>query len=110
MPIVAGVAWERFETSFDERDVSGINAFQNGTRSGRTPFDRFGWVAGAGAEAKLPGSNWIGRLEYLHYDFGAVESGTTVTSTAGGVSFADGRGRQHIDLVRAGVSYKLPPG
>ena len=34
-----------------------------------------GWVAGAGVEAKLAGSNWIGRLEYLHYDFGCGRAG-----------------------------------
>lgn len=104
----AGVAWERYERSFDERDVSNINAFQNGTRSGRTPFDRFGWVAGAGAEAKLPGSNWVGRLEYLHYDFGAVEQVSTRVSTLPNFApFAERAGRQSYDVVRAGLSYKF---
>lgn len=104
----AGVAWQRFETSFDERDVSGVNAFQNGTRSGTTPFDRFGWVAGAGAEAKLPGSNWIGRLEYLHYDFGQVEQASTgTTNFPGNFSFAERAGRQTYDIVRAALSYKF---
>ena len=31
---------------------------------------RFGAVAGVGAETRLGDSNWLARLEYLHYDFG----------------------------------------
>ena len=46
----------------------------------REPRDWFGWVAGVGAEAKLAGSSWIGRIEYLHYDFGTVEQTTSVTT------------------------------
>jgi opacity protein-like surface antigen len=104
----AGVAWERFETSFDERDVSNVNAFQNGTNSGRTPFDRLGWVAGAGAEARLAGSNWIGRLEYLHYDFGAVERASSRFGTLPNFPpFAERSGRQSYDIVRAALSYKF---
>ena len=104
----AGVAWERFETSFDQRSVSAVNAFQNGTRSGTTPFDGFGWVAGVGAEAKLPGSNWIGRLEYLHYDFGQVEEVSSRVSTFPNFPpFAERAGRQSYDVVRAGLSYKF---
>lgn len=104
----AGVAWQRYESSFDERDVSGVNAFQNGTRSGRTPSDRFGWVAGAGAEAKLPGSNWIGRIEYLHYDFGAVDQmGSRSGNFPFFAPFAERSSRQSYDIVRAGLSYKF---
>ncbi|MES2195537.1 MAG: hypothetical protein V4517_14045 [Pseudomonadota bacterium] len=104
----AGVAWERFETSFDERDVSNVNAFQNGTNSGRTPFDRLGWVAGAGTEARLAGSNWIGRLEYLHYDFGAVERASSRFGTLPNFPpFAERSGRQSYDIVRAALSYKF---
>ena len=65
----AGLGWERLDTNTGYRQ----------RRPGRheqlidsdTASNRFGWVAGAGVEAKLPGSNWIGRLEYLHYGFGA---------------------------------------
>ena len=34
------------------------------------PSWRFGAVVGAGVEARLWDSNWLARLEYLHYDFG----------------------------------------
>ncbi len=41
-----------------------------------TPTWRFGWVAGIGGEARVFDSNWLARLEYLHYDFG--HSGSSV--------------------------------
>ena len=73
-----------------------------------TPRDHFGWVAGAGAEFRLGASNWIGRVEYLHYDFGTVEQTTRVnTVPALPIDFADKGGRQTIDVVRGGVSYKF---
>lgn len=104
----AGLAWQRFETSVDERHVSAVNAFQNGTTFTTTPFDRFGWVAGGGVEAKLPGSNWIGRVEYLHYDFGSVEASVNRASTFPGLPpVAERAGRQSYDVVRAGLSYKF---
>jgi outer membrane immunogenic protein len=75
-----------------------------------TPLDHFGWVAGFGVESFIGSSNWIARLEYLHYDFGTVESTTTQASNVvGTASFSDKGGRQTIDTVRAGVSYKFTP-
>ncbi len=71
------------------------------------PRNWFGWVAGVGGEVKLFSSNWIGRIEYLHYDFGTVESTTVVNTTGGGSSFADQAGRQTIDVVRVGLSYRF---
>jgi outer membrane immunogenic protein len=104
----AGVAWERLDTSSNTRLVSGVNAFQNGTITATAPFDRFGWVAGLGAEAKLAGSNWIGRVEYLHYDFDSVEQARSRTSNLPNIpSFAERAGRQSLDVIRAGLSYKF---
>ncbi|MFZ2154503.1 MAG: hypothetical protein WAV72_00065, partial [Bradyrhizobium sp.] len=100
----AGLAWERFKR-IDTETVVTPAVVQNVVST--SPFDRFGWVAGAGVEAKLSGSNWVGRVEYLHYGFGGVESGTSVTTTTPGSSFADQRGEQNIDIVRAAVSYKF---
>ena len=53
----------------------------DGTLSGssRTTW-RFGWVAGAGVETRLWNSNWLWRLEYLHYDFG--DTGSNISSVA----------------------------
>ena len=67
-------------------------------------FDKFGWVAGVGGEVKLFGSNVIGRLEYLHYDFGPVLGSRSLPN------FLEIRsGRQTIDVVRVGLSYKFGP-
>lgn len=98
-----GLAWERVHRS--EVDV------QNTTRTVTDrPRDHFGWVAGAGVETIVGSSNWIARLEYLHYDFGTVEGSTVQTSNdPGNRSFAERGGRQTIEAVRAGVSYKLTP-
>jgi outer membrane immunogenic protein len=54
------------------------------------------------------GPNWIGRVEYLHYDFGRARNTTTTVSTQPGVlSVSEHRGRQTVDVVRAGLSYKF---
>jgi opacity protein-like surface antigen len=100
-----GLAWERV----DRIDttvvvVPGITQFA----STRDPRDWFGWVAGVGGEVRL-GAGWVARAEYLHYDFGTVEATTTVVTTPAtpGGTFSDSAGRQTIDVIRAGLSYKF---
>ena len=99
----AGAAWERL----DQGQNLSVGPPTNVSVTSRIPSDRLGWVAGAGVEAMLFGPNWIGRLEYLHYDFGAVaEAGSSVSNVAN-ASFSDRAGRQTIDTVRAALSYKF---
>jgi opacity protein-like surface antigen len=102
-----GLAWERAHRSSVRVSVDpGSSSVSTEDR----PRDHFGWVAGAGVESFIGSSNWIARLEYLHYDFGTVESATVTTSTVPGIpSLADRGGRQTIETVRAGVSYKFTP-
>jgi outer membrane immunogenic protein len=71
------------------------------------PNDRFGWVVGAGVEGKLAGTGWVGRIEYLHYDFGTSQTPVVVISNIAGGSFAESAKDQTIDVVRAGLSYKF---
>jgi opacity protein-like surface antigen len=102
-----GLAWERVD-----RSLLDVTAFPGNTTifSTVTPRDHFGWAAGAGVESFIGSSNWIARLEYLHYDFGTVESTATQTSTLPGTPiFTDKGGRQPIEAVRAAVSYKFTP-
>jgi outer membrane immunogenic protein len=99
----AGAAWERFDLSIAQT----VNNAFNFSTTETTPSDRLGWVAGAGAEVLLPGSNWIGRLEYLHYDFGSVQPFRSVTSSIPSRAFSDRSGHQTYDIVRAALSYKL---
>jgi opacity protein-like surface antigen len=78
------------------------------TSTSVAPNDRFGWVAGVGGEAKLFGSNWIGRIEYLHYEFRTSETVTSQTITgAAGTNFSGRAANQKIEVVRAGISYKF---
>lgn len=103
----AGLAWERLEIGVALTDDSPAGSTRFATAN---PSDRFGWVAGIGGEMMLGGSNWIGRLEYLHYDFGRIfDEASVVTTGGGGLSQTSGGGRQSIDLVRAGLSYKFGP-
>jgi outer membrane immunogenic protein len=56
------------------------------------------------------GPNWVGRLEYLHYDFGRVQDTVTFTSSVpGNLPYSEHRGRQTIEVLRAGISYKFTP-
>ena len=98
-----GLAWERLERSdTGGSDGSGIPARRQCLHE---RSNHFGGVIGAGAEWMPWGPNWIGRLEYLHYDFGKVQDATTFTSNvAGDLPYSERRGRQTIDTVRAGIS------
>jgi opacity protein-like surface antigen len=72
-----------------------------------TPTWQFGWVAGLGAEARLFDTNWLARLEYLHYDFG--NTGSAFASDFHGVVSSLSGGDLTVDVVRAGLSYKFDP-
>ena len=98
----AGLGWERLGRTYTSTTASaaGVNTFTS-----QSALDHFGWVAGAGVEAMLPGGNWIGRLEYLHYGFGTVE--TSFVATVAGVPSNSTAGNHGIDVLRAGLSYKF---
>ena len=65
-------------------------------------------MLGAGVEYRLWQTNWIGRLEYLHYDFGQFrDSFFAVTNIPGATGTSTTAGHQTIDVVRAGLSYKF---
>lgn len=108
----AGLAWQRLEGTekFEAIEIEG-DIVRTSTFTDIFPTDRFGWVAGVGAEARLFGGNWLGRIEYLHYDFDRFERFQTTELSNGVVTF-DSRttsGRQTIDVIRAGLSYKFAP-
>lgn len=101
----AGAAWERVDQSGNAQNGPPVTFSSSFVR----PTNLFGWVAGVGAEAKLLGSNWIGRLEYLHYDFGSAHTATGITNAGllGFTNFVDSPGTQTMDVVRAGLSYEF---
>jgi opacity protein-like surface antigen len=96
-----GLAWTRFVQEFVSTDFGGS--------SGNTsPIWEFGWVAGVGGEVRLWDSNWLLRVEYLHYDFG--DSGNFAESIVQGplsASLSFTTGHLTTDVVRAGLSYKF---
>jgi outer membrane immunogenic protein len=83
--------------------------------SGNFSETRVGWTVGAGGEWMFT-SNWSAKLEYLHYDLGSANYGTTVNNftvapqpvgtllyTLGQSSSTNFRG----DIVRVGLNYKF---
>jgi outer membrane immunogenic protein len=99
-----GLAWERL----DQIHVfTSAGPLGGSTTTSLSPVSLFGWVLGAGIEAKLMGSNWIARLEYLHHDFGRSRGATSTVATVPGQSSNSPAGDQTIDILRAALSYKF---
>ena len=103
-----GLAWTHFvqSTVLTSTTVSPFAPTSGNFSATTNPSWRFGWVAGVGAEARVFDTNWLARLEYLHYDFG--NSG----SSAAPVFFSTARsflstGDLTVDVVRAGFGYKF---
>ena len=94
-----GLAWTRFVQT--EESVTTAGGVLSSSSTSADPSWRFGWIAGAGVEARLWDTNWLGRIEYLHYDFGEAQP-TSFDSSSSTTS-----GRLTADVVRAGLSYKL---
>ena len=101
-----GLAWERVNRIDSSVQVGPGSVLVTTTTS---PRNQFGWVAGIGGELQVANTNWIARVEWLHYDFGQVESSTVQIGTASGASFADNGGKQTINVVRGALSYKFAP-
>jgi len=80
--------------------------------SGTGVSTTFGWVAGIGGETKIYNSNWLLRVEWLHYDFGDqggfTGTGNTTSAVGATTSFTTlTTGKLTADVVRAGLSYKF---
>jgi outer membrane immunogenic protein len=96
-----GLAWTRLVQEFASTDGGGLSV-------DTFPRWKFGWVAGVGGEGRLWDSNWLLRVEYLHYDFG--DSGSfseSISSPVGSATLISTTGRLTADVVRTGVSYKF---
>jgi outer membrane immunogenic protein len=100
-----GPGWARMVT--DQENVRTLVGFPPPTTtSSIAPSWMFGWVAGAGVEARLWNTNWLARLEYLHYDFGSGSSSQSIPA-GGGLVVTSTSGHLTNDVVRAGLSYKF---
>jgi opacity protein-like surface antigen len=102
-----GLAWTRFVQDEETlQATTSVGVTDTRTTSSSTPNWRFGWVAGVGAEARLWDSNWLARVEYLHYDFG--DSGSSFTSNPFiSTTISMTSGHLETDVIRAGLSYKF---
>jgi outer membrane immunogenic protein len=105
-----GLAWTRFVMNTSQTQTIGAAGGMSGvvtTVAVQSPVWMFGWVAGVGGEAKIYNSNWLFRVEYLHYDFGD-RGGSTLTNTSDVTSSStQTSGHLTADVVRAGISYKF---
>jgi opacity protein-like surface antigen len=104
-----GLAWTRFVQIFDTTEISPPDTVVD---SSSVPSWRFGWVAGAGVQNRLWDSNWLVRLEYLHYDFGNSGNFSETVAATGSVGIGTGSivsttGHLTTDVVRVGFDYKL---
>ena len=100
-----GLAWTRYEQTQ-------TNSTTTVTTIASTPSWRAGWTAGVGGQMRLWNSNWLARLEYLHYDFGktaGVYQGFIDPNNPGGLSISRqvNSGRLTSDVIRAGIDYKF---
>ena len=115
----AGLAWTRLvqgaDVSFVVTSTSGSPISIAVTESRSTASWRFGAVAGVGLESRLGDSNWLGRVEYLHYDFGLNDNNLNATFCNNGVCQPFGNFRLFdrdltVDTVKLGVNYHLTSG
>jgi outer membrane immunogenic protein len=111
-----GLAWTRFRSNVSQTQnlfgAGGSGPVQVAIVNGTGVATSFGWVAGVGGETKIYNSNWLLRVEYLHYDFGdqGFLGGSGVTSGPAGTTISltnTTSGHLTADVVRAGVSYKF---
>jgi outer membrane immunogenic protein len=111
-----GLAWTQFRSSFSQTQnifgVGGAGPVSVVTANGTGVGTQFGWVAGVGGETKIYNSNWLFRVEYLHYDFGDRGGlvGNGITSSPVGTTISStnlNTGHLTADVVRAGISYKF---
>ena len=98
-----GAAWAKFESSINANCL--VAGCGSNLVSQNTTVDfsgtKLGWVAGGGIEAMLD-TDWIARVEYLHYDFGSVTSTLAADSQSATWSRAF-----RYETVRVGLSYKF---
>ena len=107
-----GLAWTRFVENMDLVSTRVFLAPPESDAmflSSSIPSWRFGWVAGVGGEVRLFESNWLARVEYLHYDFGKSASSIEPNPFLPGAQTIRTSGNVTLDVVRAGLSYKFYP-
>jgi outer membrane immunogenic protein len=110
--VTGGGAWEGVKDSYLlSTDTALVSVFSASSGASVTTT-RSGWVVGGGWEWMI-NSNWIARLEYLHYDFSNSSSTVSIPVTCAGFAAGSTCGsnatssNNSIDAVRVGLSYKF---
>ncbi len=93
---VAGINTDGVISGFTQAQVPTSVAWNNDAT-------KWGWVVGAGVEARL-GGNWTGKLEGLYMDYGSV-SGSPVLLTSNPPLRFDYTSKVTDVVLRAGVNY-----
>jgi outer membrane immunogenic protein len=84
--------------------ISGFNAVQVPTSVAWSQDEtRFGWVVGAGLEARLTG-NWTGKIEGLYMDYGSVSGAPVLLTSNPPLRFNYSSDITDV-VVRAGINY-----
>lgn len=84
--------------------ISGVTALSAPTSAAWSHDEtKFGWVVGAGLEARL-GGNWTGKIEGLYMDYGNVSGSATLLTSAPPLRFDYTSDITDV-VLRAGVNY-----
>jgi outer membrane immunogenic protein len=88
---------------YSATSISGLGRFWDGTKD----ETKFGYTVGAGLEYAIT-NNWSAKLEYLYYDLGKNEFQSQIaTGPALPGVFAQTRGENKGNIVRAGINYRF---
>jgi outer membrane immunogenic protein len=85
--------------------------YDGAVHAGSTTTDRAGWVVGGGAEYAFA-PQWSVKAELLYIDFGTISSSSPLIAATAPFAVGTGYGwstkiREHDDVARVGVNYKL---
>jgi outer membrane immunogenic protein len=87
------------------------DTFASATENGGVDSTRKGWTGGAGAEMKLHNKHWSIKGEYLHADFGQVQTTSTNLAAPAGVFHPVNVFTHNADLAsnlfRFGLNYRF---
>lgn len=102
-----GGAWAKVNTTLAASCLVGGCGNSSAVNATTDSFSdtKGGWVAGLGAETRLPG-NWTAKIEALHYDLGSITDAYGAAPNLGsyGVSYSR---NVRFDEVRVGINYKF---
>src|SRR5579862_391633 len=110
--VTGGGAWEGVKDSYLLSTDTAASSVYSASAGASATTTRSGWVVGGGWEWMIT-SNWMARLEYLHYGFNNSSSTLSIPVTCAGFAVGSAcssnvtSSNNGIDAVRVGLSYKF---